>query len=162
MSPNPKLHAQDSASPVINGVRNALATLDGTTATTYIKTIKQTVGDDTNATGNSNFSGGGTWLGDEYSGSGEYKPELVVTPDGKAHLAGTSGWEFENLPAGTKIFNNSQTKRMLGGRYAKGNMQGTRFEKGTGKYTTGEIIVWATAGVSDASAKQTSNASSIA
>lgn len=76
----------------------------------------------------------GTWLGDEYTGSGQTKPELVVTPDGNAHLAGLNGWEFENLPAGTQVYSNSDTKKLLGERHAVGGYIGM-LHKRTGTVT---------------------------
>lgn len=79
-------------------------------------------------TGTSNTLG--VWLGDEYKGSGEKKPELVVTPDGNAHLAGLSGWEYEQLPKGTRVYSNTDTKKMLGSNYNLGGYIGERHADG--------------------------------
>lgn len=72
----------------------------------------------------------GTWLGDEYNGSGEKKPELVVTPDGNAHLAGLNGWEYEQLPKGTRVYSNTDTKKMLGDNFSLGGLIGERHANG--------------------------------
>lgn len=59
--------------------------------------------------------GGLAWLGDEGS-SKKPKPELVVSEDGTAYLAGTTGWELHNLKDSDTVYSYSETKKLLGGR----------------------------------------------
>lgn len=60
-------------------------------------------------------NGGLAWLGDEGS-SKKPKPELVVSEDGTAYLAGTTGWELHNLKDSDTVYSYSETKKLLGGR----------------------------------------------
>ena len=58
--------------------------------------------------------GGLAWLGDEGSVSSP-KPELVVSDDGTAYLAGTSGWELHDVKSSDTVYSYSDTKKLLGG-----------------------------------------------
>jgi TP901 family phage tail tape measure protein len=75
--------------------------------------------------------GGMAWLGDEGS-SNNPKPELVVSEDGTAYLAGTKGWELYNLKDSDTVYTASETKRLLGGKQSfLGNVgQIPRYAKG--------------------------------
>lgn len=73
-----------------------------------------------NWTGNDNFQGGLTYLG-------EKGRELLIYPNGNVDLTQDTT-ELRNLPKGTKILKNSDTEKVLGGRghkipgFAKGNV----------------------------------------
>lgn len=139
--------AHDNATGVLGtivGLLNSVTDRSATVTTTYVEehyggpkakggTVtfqdrKKKFNGERHANGGTTGTNGlvGTWLGDEYNGSGEKKPELVVTPDGNAHLAGLNGWEFEQLPKGTQVYSNTDTKKLLGERHANGGFLGVR------------------------------------
>ena len=60
-------------------------------------------------------AGGLAWLGDEGSSTNP-KPELVVSADGRAYLAGTSGWEMHPVKDSDIVYSYSETKKLLGGK----------------------------------------------
>lgn len=64
------------------------------------------------AKGTKRASKGLALLGDEYSPSGQPKPELVVS-DGHAYLAGVNGPTLANLKSGDVVYTNSDTRRIL-------------------------------------------------
>lgn len=64
------------------------------------------------AKGTKKASKGLALLGDEYSPSGQPKPELVVS-DGHAYLAGVNGPTLANLKSGDVVYTNSDTKHIL-------------------------------------------------
>lgn len=68
-----------------------------------------------NATGTKNASAGPSLLGDEYSPTGQPKPELVVTKD-HAYVAGLNGPEIGYLNDGDVVYTAAQTKDILNGR----------------------------------------------
>ena len=74
-----------------------------------------------NAAGTSNFAGGVTLLGDEYSPTGDPRPELVVD-NGEAFVAGLNGPEFQELGKGAVIYKYSDTKRILRNSSIKGKV----------------------------------------
>lgn len=69
-------------------------------------------------------------LGDEYSPTGEPKPELVLTGD-SAYVAGLNGPEFGFLNEGDVVFNARDTRRILG-RTATTTGTFPRFASGNG------------------------------
>lgn len=81
--------------------------------------------------------GGMAWLGDEGSRSNP-KPELVVSADGKAYLAGTTGWEMYPIKDSDTVYTYSQTKKLLGGKQTIKGFAGNlpRYKKGKKKKTT--------------------------
>lgn len=66
-----------------------------------------------NAKGTQNAKPGLSLLGDEYSSSGQPKPELVVSKD-RAYLAGVNGPVVSMLNAGDIVYTYAQTKKILG------------------------------------------------
>ena len=52
-------------------------------------------------------------LGDEYSASGQPKPELVIS-NGRAYLAGINGPVLGRLHSGDVVYTNSETRQILG------------------------------------------------
>ncbi len=64
------------------------------------------------ANGTRKASSGPSLVGDEYSASGNPKPELIVTKD-SAYLAGTNGPEIVNLDDGDQVFTADETKKIL-------------------------------------------------
>ena len=75
--------------------------------------------------------GGLSWLGDEGSRSNP-KPELVVSSDGNAYLAGTTGWEIYPVKDSDTVYTYAQTKKLLGGKQIISGVAGElpRFKKG--------------------------------
>lgn len=67
-----------------------------------------------NATGTKNAKEGPSLLGDEYSPTGQPKPELVVTKD-NAYIAGQNGPEIGYLNDGDIVYTADQTKEILNG-----------------------------------------------
>ena len=67
-----------------------------------------------NATGARNHPGGPALLGDEYSPTGEPRPELVVSGD-EAYIAGENGPTVQNLKPGDTVYTYDETKRILAG-----------------------------------------------
>ena len=80
--------------------------------------------------------GGLAWLGDEGS-SKSPKPELVVSEDGTAYLAGTTGWELHSLKDSDTVYSYSDTKKLLGNRQSFVGAVGEipRYKKGKKKKT---------------------------
>lgn len=78
--------------------------------------------------------GGLAWLGDEGS-SKSPKPELVVSEDGTAYLAGTTGWELHSLKDSDTVYSYSDTKKLLGNRQSFVGAVGEipRYKKGKKK-----------------------------
>ena len=68
-----------------------------------------------NATGTKSATAGPSLLGDEYSPTGQPKPELVVTKD-HAYVAGLNGPEVGYLNDGDVVYTADQTKDILNGR----------------------------------------------
>lgn len=102
------------------------------------------------ATGTSNSPGGLALLGDEYSPTGEPKPELVVSGD-EAYLAGVDGPVIGNLKPGDRVYTADETKKILrsnrkvvgripafegGGTFAGSNIPGST-ATGTGSTSSG-------------------------
>ena len=75
--------------------------------------------------------GGFAWLGDEGSRNNP-KPELVVSEDGTAYLAGTQGWEMRPIKSTDTVYSYNQTKKLLNGKQSfLGNVgQIPRYAKG--------------------------------
>jgi hypothetical protein len=75
--------------------------------------------------------GGLAWLGDEGSRNNP-KPELVVSENGKAYLAGTTGWEMYPVKDSDTVYTYSETKKLLGGKQAFKGFAGNlpRYAKG--------------------------------
>lgn len=75
--------------------------------------------------------GGFAWLGDEGSRNNP-KPELVVSEDGTAYLAGTQGWEIRPIKSTDTVYSYNQTKKLLNGKQSfLGNIgQIPRYAKG--------------------------------
>ena len=75
--------------------------------------------------------GGFAWLGDEGSRNNP-KPELVVSEDGTAYLAGTQGWEIRPIKSTDTVYSYNQTKKLLNGKQSfLGNVgQLPRYAKG--------------------------------
>lgn len=75
--------------------------------------------------------GGLAWLGDEGSRNNP-KPELVVSEDGTAYLAGTQGWEMRPIKSTDTVYSYNQTKKLLNGKQSfLGNVgQIPRYAKG--------------------------------
>lgn len=122
------LAAQNNASGTISGVAQALNTLNGKTATTYVNVVKNTT---EHADGKKKGEKGGlSWVGDEGDAHSP-KPELVETKEG-AYLAGTKGWELVELERDDIVHTASETKRLLATKFK--NLVGTehfpRFAKG--------------------------------
>lgn len=126
MSPSPTLTAKDNASGVINGAVSALGRFVSKTITITARYITSGTGPGGGgagsgtagvhkATGDINFRGGPVLLGDEYSPTGAPRPELVITRDGKAFLAGTAGPVATTLPPGSRIFKYSDTLDVFSG-----------------------------------------------
>ena len=126
--PNPTLKATDHATPVINGAVNALKNFVSKTITltaTYVTSGtgpggggwgSGNTGFGPKATGDLHFNGGPVLLGDELSSDGSPRPELVITPGGKAFIAGMNGPVVTALPVGSRIFKYSDTMDVLSGR----------------------------------------------
>lgn len=68
-----------------------------------------------NATGTKSATAGPSLLGDEYSPTGQPKPELVVTKD-HAYVAGLDGPEVGYLNDGDVVYTADQTRDILNGR----------------------------------------------
>lgn len=92
-------------------LRSALSALDGMTVTTYVNTVESTT---KLAEGTDNAPGGPALVGDEYSPSGQPRPELVMD-HGNTYLAGKNGPEIVNLRPGAKVFTYDETKAILSG-----------------------------------------------
>ena len=137
--PNPTLKATDNATPVINGAVNALKNFVSKTITLTANFVTSGSGPGgggwgsgraglEKATGDLHFNGGPVLLGDELSSDGSPRPELVITPGGKAFIAGMNGPVMTSLPGGSRIFKYSDTMDVLSGwditglnAYSKGN-----------------------------------------
>lgn len=67
------------------------------------------------AQGTKTHQGGLALVGDEglFKHSSKAFPEIVILPDGKISLMGTEGPVLANLPKGTEVLNNSDTKKMI-------------------------------------------------
>ena len=79
-----------------------------TITTTYNEIKKK------HAKGTKHASRGPALLGDEYSPTGEPKPELVVSKD-SAYIAGVNGPVVSNLNEGDVVYTADETKKILGG-----------------------------------------------
>lgn len=164
MRPSPTLSAKDNATSVINGAISALGRFRDKTITITTKYVTSgtgpggggwgsgSAGFGGKATGDINFKGGPVLLGDEYSPTGAPRPELVITRDGKAFLAGVTGPVATTLPAGSRIFKYSDTLDVLSGKdmeqiaaYAGGG------GNGAGGLSLGERYVRGANGGGDAS-----------
>lgn len=66
------------------------------------------------ASGTRNAQSGPALLGDEYSPTGQPKPELVVSGDA-AYVAGVNGPTIANLRKGDVVYTADETKQILGG-----------------------------------------------
>ncbi len=126
MRPSPTLTAKDNASSVINGAVAALGKFVSKTITLTARYVTSGSGPGGGgagsgsagvhkAAGDINFRGGPVLLGDEYSPTGAPRPELVITRDGKAFLAGVTGPVATTLPAGSRIFKYSDTLDVFSG-----------------------------------------------
>lgn len=75
--------------------------------------------------------GGLAWLGDEGT-SASPKPELVVSENGEAYLAGTTGWEMYPIKDSDTVYTYAETKKLLGGRQIITGFAGKlpRYKKG--------------------------------
>ena len=75
--------------------------------------------------------GGLAWLGDEGT-SANPKPELVVSENGEAYLAGTTGWEMYPVKNSDTVYTYAETKKLLGGRQVVTGFAGRlpRYKKG--------------------------------
>ena len=75
--------------------------------------------------------GGLAWLGDEGT-SANPKPELVVSENGEAYLAGTTGWEMYPVKNSDTVYTYAETKKLLGGRQVVTGFAGKlpRYKKG--------------------------------
>ena len=75
--------------------------------------------------------GGLAWLGDEGT-SASPKPELVVSENGEAYLAGTTGWEMYPVKDSDTVYTYAETKKLLGGRQIFTGFAGRlpRYKKG--------------------------------
>lgn len=139
LDPNVNITASDSASGPISSVGSSLATLNGTTAHTYIVTHKSTVGDSKLlGTAHKNGTAGlypipklsghalamgslsdSSWLRpnwktqkDETALAGEIGQELVVS-NNRWWTVGDDGAEFTHIPQGSVVFNAKQTKELF-------------------------------------------------
>lgn len=143
------------ANSQINTIRDKLNELDNKTVTSYIKTVHQNVGSGNKVgelNGTAHASGtalaGGNW-GKKTSGTtlvGELGPEIVVDPyTANWRMVGEFGAEFTDIKKGSIVFNHKQTAALLKNGYtttrgkalAGGSalLQGTAYNKGTGKVT---------------------------
>lgn len=112
-NPTVTITGADEAKSKADGVAGSIKSIPTSWTTTI--NIQQngtvpTIGK--NATGSRNFRGGATLLGDEYSPTGEPKPELVLTK-GEAYIAGLYGPEIRTVPRGAQIFTYKETKDIL-------------------------------------------------
>lgn len=75
--------------------------------------------------------GGLAWLGDEGTSTSP-KPELVVSENGEAYLAGTTGWEMYPVKDSDTVYTYAETKKLLGGRQIVTGFAGRlpRYKKG--------------------------------
>lgn len=75
--------------------------------------------------------GGLAWLGDEGTSTSP-KPELVVSENGEAYLAGTTGWEMYPVKDSDTVYTYAETKKLLGGRQIFTGFAGKlpRYKKG--------------------------------
>lgn len=120
-NPNPTVKANDQASSTLSKIIGLIGSIKDKTVTITTTHVNSYTGTDTkdyhgHATGALNFQGGPTLLGDELSGDGSPRPELVITPGGRAFIAGMSGPVMTNLPGGSRIFKYSDTMDVLSGK----------------------------------------------
>ena len=110
-----------SLDDVLNRINSILNSKDSKTltVTTHYKTIGTPPGllgglFGGFATGTRRAPSGPALLGDEYSPTGEPKPELVVSKNG-AYIAGINGPVVSNLNAGDVVYTADETKKILKG-----------------------------------------------
>ena len=123
---NPTISANDQASGVISSVSSELASLDGQTATTYIKTVHQTVNEGGGETSPANGTLGGGFAHGTVNafvrGSnvsiGKNQTALVnelgnemLVRDGRAYTI-PGGAQYMHLKKGDIIFNHKQTEEL--------------------------------------------------
>lgn len=108
-------------------LKSALGALDGMTVTTYVNTVESTT---KLAEGTDNAPGGPALVGDEYSPSGEPRPELIMD-HGDTYLGGKNGPEIVNLRPGAKVFTYDETKAILSGQIPAFAVGGTYKRSGS-------------------------------
>ena len=96
-----------NAGPVFAAVNAAKA------AISVFQNFKASVG---LASGSKNWQGGPVLLGDETSADGSPRPELVITKNGRAFVAGMTGPTMADLPAGSRVYPYSETMGIFSGR----------------------------------------------
>ena len=108
-------------------LRSALNAINGMTVTTYVNTVETTT---KLAEGTDNAPGGPALVGDEYSPSGEPRPELIMD-HGDTYLGGKNGPEIVNLRPGAKVFTYDETKAILSGQIPAFAVGGTYKRSGS-------------------------------
>jgi hypothetical protein len=114
------LYVNDYASDTITGVKNALFLLDGSSATTYVKTVHS--GQLTGAMhgGVIGYADGGV-----VARMGETGPELFTTPRGNWGIAATDS--YYNVPAGTSVLPAPATRDIIDKARGGGNSGATYY-----------------------------------
>lgn len=108
-------------------LQSALNAINGMTVTTYVNTVESTT---KLAEGTDNAPGGPALVGDEYSPSGEPRPELIMD-HGDTYLGGKNGPEIVNLRPGAKVFTYDETKAILSGQIPAFAVGGTYKRSGS-------------------------------
>lgn len=116
-----------SAAGSAYSLRSALNAINGMTVTTYVNTVESTT---KLAEGTDNAPGGPALVGDEYSPSGEPRPELIMD-HGDTYLGGKNGPEIVNLRPGAKVFTYDETKAILNGQIPAFAVGGTYKRSGS-------------------------------